>query len=408
MSYPLPMKKIMGWLCWCAAAVLVQCETVLAQELKDNAMATVVPYKRMFDDPMQFHGYPGEDPDAATIDEVRIGFFAPSSKDHSLGEAMWRGAGLAIDFVNEQGGFKGKPFRLIPRWSNDPWRGGTEQIIQLVYRDRIWALIGGVDGETTHLAEQITNKARLPLIAPVATDSTLTEIRIPWMFRLAPSDRQQAQCMVALLTGEPTAQRIAVIHSTKHDARVGVEELLKTLAGIQRTPVARFEIPARADDLDGLADRLRAMAVDCLILWCPTADAQTILTSLQHSEASWPIYAPIELDTPEFHTAAQRWPKPVTLLTAWGEMNQTDERRLFFKHYWDRYKTEPHSAAAASFDAVNLIVKAIREAGLNRAGIRESIAGIENYHGAIGVIRWDNGGGNATPIGMRYFNRPPS
>jgi hypothetical protein len=41
------------------------------------------------------------------------------------------------------------------------------------YEDKVWAIIGGIDGATTHLAEQVAAKAQLTLVNPVATDRSI-------------------------------------------------------------------------------------------------------------------------------------------------------------------------------------------------------------------------------------------
>jgi len=52
------------------------------------------------------------------------------------------GAALAIEDANAHGGYKDKPFRLVPRWSDDPWRGGASAVAKPVFTDRGWAIPG--------------------------------------------------------------------------------------------------------------------------------------------------------------------------------------------------------------------------------------------------------------------------
>jgi len=48
------------------------------------------------------------------------------------------------------------------------------KVARVVYSDKVWAIIGGIDGATTHLAEKVVAKAQLTLVNPSATD------RISW------------------------------------------------------------------------------------------------------------------------------------------------------------------------------------------------------------------------------------
>lgn len=47
------------------------------------------------------------------------------------------GAALAFEDANKNGGYKSKPFRLVPRWSDDPWRGGAAAVAKLVFTDNM-------------------------------------------------------------------------------------------------------------------------------------------------------------------------------------------------------------------------------------------------------------------------------
>lgn len=64
-------------------------------------------------------------------------------------------------------------------------------------------MLGGIDGATTHLAEQVVAKAHLPLIDPASTDQTVNQANIPWMFSLAPGDPDIAKFLAARLKRDP-------------------------------------------------------------------------------------------------------------------------------------------------------------------------------------------------------------
>ena len=77
------------------------------------------------------------------------------------------------------------------------------------YRSNVFAIpvIGGPDGETTHVAQQVATKAHLPLISPVSSDPSLTHTRVPWIFRLPPDDSVQAEELMAKGLGPRNLKR---------------------------------------------------------------------------------------------------------------------------------------------------------------------------------------------------------
>jgi len=129
-----------------------------------------------------YHGPGREDPIPDRLGAINLGWFGQCEHTEGTDVGMFHAAEMAIEDANHAGGYDGVPFRLIPAWSADPWGTGVRAVTRLVYDDQVWALLGGPDGATTHLAEQVVAKARLPLISPVATDTSANLANVPWVF----------------------------------------------------------------------------------------------------------------------------------------------------------------------------------------------------------------------------------
>jgi ABC-type branched-subunit amino acid transport system substrate-binding protein len=141
----------------------------------------------ILDKKSDYHGPEREEPEPV-VEEVRIGFFAPHEAGNLPGQSLWRGAMAAIEEANANEGYHGKPFRLVCRWADNPWGAGSREMTRLVYEDKVWAVIGSIDGAGTHIAEQVATKARITLVSPLSGDPSLTHTAVPWMFRLPPDD----------------------------------------------------------------------------------------------------------------------------------------------------------------------------------------------------------------------------
>ena len=75
--------------------------------------------------PLEDAGPGREEPDPQNVSEVRLGYFGPDDPAHPEGGDLWCAALLAVEDANQQGGYRGKPFRLVARWSDNPWTGGS-------------------------------------------------------------------------------------------------------------------------------------------------------------------------------------------------------------------------------------------------------------------------------------------
>ncbi len=220
-----------GWLL--LALCVLGCGTLRAQDpvtsqnqpASSRAATAGQPYFDARQQQTQYVGPEARRLAATDVAEVKIGYFGPSDPDDPVAGNMWCAAQQAIDEANQAGGYQGKPFRLVPAWSADPWGTGVKRLTELVYRDRVWAIVGGIDGPTTHLAEQVVAKARLALISPVSTDKSVNLANVPWMFSLAPNDRHIAAALAPQIADPVQQQCWVLITCTDHDSYLLTREL---------------------------------------------------------------------------------------------------------------------------------------------------------------------------------------
>ncbi|MGB9611225.1 MAG: ABC transporter substrate-binding protein, partial [Bryobacteraceae bacterium] len=126
----------------------------------------------------------------------------------------------AVEHANVRLGKGEKPYRLVSRWSDDPWRAGASAVARLALEDRIVALVGGIDSATTHLAEQVAAKMLFPVVDPVSTDETTNAAFVPWIFSWAPGDSLLARALAQGIARRPYTLLAATDHGSRQLARV--------------------------------------------------------------------------------------------------------------------------------------------------------------------------------------------
>ena len=198
----------------------------------------------------------------------------------------------AIEKANAAGGLQGVPFRLVKRWAYDPWGAGSTEVIRLVYQDSVWAVIGSLNGDATHIAEQIVTKAWAPLLSPVSADPTLTYIRIPWMFRLPPDDQKQAQVIVNKGIQALSPKRIGLITSADHDGRTFAAAILAKIKAEQTPPVFHFQVSPANVDLKNIVQRTASFKPEGVAIRLPTAGMLDLLDHFQNSGFHIPLFSP--------------------------------------------------------------------------------------------------------------------
>lgn len=339
---------------------------------------------------------PGRElPEPAQIAEVLLGYFGPSNAaDPELGDA-WRAAELAVAELNRQGGYRGKPFRLVPGWSDQPWKDGASQVTRMVYGHDVWAVIGGPDGATTHLAEQVAAKARLPVVSPGSTDRTANLANVPWMFSLLPGDHLQAPVLAGHIAAHLGGRPLAVVSAGDHDARQFVVEFRRA-ATRARLPIAWHYVCSSAETAAAAAGRLvEAQPCGVLVAGGPGPSAMMV-AELRRAGYRGLLFGTAAFGRRRFLAlAAQNASGAVFPLLYSPGSNQA---RQFAQRFHERWGHPPDYLAAATYDAVHLVAAGLRRAGLNRARLGDALWQLSPWLGACGVVRWDKLGSNSRAV----------
>jgi len=346
----------------------------------------------ILDTPANFSGWQEDTTEPSTLDTIRIGFFAPDQADDPVGGPMKNAATLALEQANNAGGFHGVPFGLIQRWSDNPWGAGSKKMIQMVYEDSVWVVIGSIDGEFTHIAEQIVTKAWLPLLSPVSADPTLNYIKIPWMFRLPPGDDQQAQVIVQDGLQKQMLANIGMITSMDHDGRIFQEDMMDQLNAVELSPVFHFEVETANIDYDLLGSRALSFHPDAIILRLPGEKILQLIKSLDKSGSDIPLFLPW-IPGLSVQSLSESYSGPIYSVRPFS-IQDNQRYQLFAQEYIDKFGIVPTPVAAYTYEAFQLFLNALENSGLNRVAIRQAIVNLQGYDGVSGTIRWDNGWAN--------------
>jgi branched-chain amino acid transport system substrate-binding protein len=367
----------------------------LAQEDKSDQ-----PYFDARQQQMEYVGPGREEPEPTDLREVAIGYFGPSDPAHPEGGDIWRAVSLAIEEANAEGGYRGLPFRVLPAWSGNPWGTGVSELVRLAYYDKVWAIIGGIDGPSTHLAEQVVAKARLALISPISTDKTVNLAGVPWMFSVSPGDHLTAPVIgEALLAGR---EPFVILAATDHDSHMFLVELRKFLATKDAGPIFEYEFKSGTRDFSELAERVVGSGADAVVLVGGASDSARLLATLRDKGFAGRVLGGPWMARRTFlasaGTAAEGVFLPLLDDPATGFQG-------FAAKFQSHFEVFPDFAAAQAYDATRLLIAAIRKAGLNRARICDAVRELSPWDGVSGTIVWDPVGENVRKIRLGRIQR---
>jgi len=233
------------------------------------------------------------------------------------------------------------------------------------------------------------------------------------MFRLPPDFRVQARHIFSegilknpglhsdVITRSPVSRddevisnrKIGIISTNSHDGRIFSHEMKKVLADNASAALFHLEIPEKSR-INEIITRIKTFNPDGIVLYLSTDDFSGFLAKLDEINDPLSIYIPW---IPGISLNYSGLTDNVTIYQLMPfSVRNNKKYASFLDRFSNAYGAAPNVGSAYAYDALCLVMDAIKKSGLNRAKIRASIAANSPISGVTGKITWDNGGGNKT------------
>ncbi len=364
------------------------------------------PYHKYFvpsDAAIAFWG-PGRDKPEPDVDTVKLGLLAPIERSHEIymGRPIRNGMQMAIDDANAAGGYKGKPFSMVTRNDAGLWGASANEIISFTYDDKVWAVVGTVDGANSHIAIRVALRTDLPIMNVADLDPTLMETRIPWVFRVVPDDRQMAYTIAYYVYKQLGLQKVAILRANNRYGRFGVAQFRKSSIRLGKPAPIEVNYELNYDKVNteflSQVERLQKAEPDAVILWADPEPAGLLVKSMREAGMKIPVVACERIINPAFLKAAGSAAEGVIATSPFNPTDKNPRLVEFTKRYQERFGEPPNAYAAHSYDGTQMVIEAIRKVGLNRYRIRDVLSEMRHWDGVTGEIIMDDVYTNRRPV----------
>lgn len=348
----------------------------------------VKPYKEHFLLQMEYTGPGRAIPEPEHVDTVKIGFIGPlmstvsvatggkSNDEEPLGIKMLEGARLAVEQWNERGGYfrRGVPFELVIANDNGLWGSSGNEIIKMAYKDKVWAILGTIDGANSHIAIRVALKAEIFMMNTGDSDPTFIETNIPWVARSMGDDRQQAYLLVDYMIRKMGYRRIGIMRASNRYGRFGVREVKDSCRRLGHPVLLEMAYKLGQDDYSLQLERLKAANLDAIVHWGNATDSAVILNQIRAMGMNQAYFASDRTVSDRFVEKARANAEGVICGYPWNPDRKDPKLEAFRAAFRQRFGEEPETYAAHAYDGMNMLIWATQVAGLNRAKIRDLIA----------------------------------
>lgn len=332
---------------------------------------------------------------ARRSDRIGIGLItALTSQSAKSGEAISRGLAIAIDEINASGGLLGRQLELIRRDDESNPGKGVIAARELLYKEGVAVLFGGLDTPVARAIVPIATAARTPFMVPWAAGTVITHngTEPNYVFRVSAVDELVDKAMVAFAQRNYAVRRPALILLNNSWGQAN-EKGLKAALAAASLPCAGSEKFEHSDvDVTPQLGRLRSAGADCLLMVATVGPSAQVVKSLDQMGWDVPVvshWGPAggrfsELAGP--HASRVKFVQTYSFLGPDTPVKTRVLAALKAKYPDIRGPQDvtPAVGVANAYDAMHLAGLAIRAAGsLDGEAVRRGFTRISRYEGLI-------------------------
>lgn len=373
------------------------------------------PYKEWFVEPdtLDYFGAARDARPPAMLESktVNIGFLGPlddNNPEAPYGKAMLNGARLAIEEANAAGGWRGKgvagrkPFALKVHDDLPLWGASSTEMVKMDFDEHVVAVLGSIDGASTHILLRTTLKLEIPIMDTGTTDPTVTQTRIPWLMHNFPDDRQQGYALADYVFNRMKLVRIGIIRTQSRYARIGVEIFAQEARRLGHTPIVEVKFNRGDTDSTRQLQALKDAGVQGVVIWGEAPDAGVILKQMRAMGMNQPAFGSSRMAYSELLKIAGPAAEGLVTTSAIDPSSENPKWVVFRAEYEKQFHEEPDAYAAYGYDGMSILIRAIDKAGLNRGLVMDAfrLYEMKEYDGASGRAQFDYTLNNIGPIWM--------
>lgn len=329
-------------------------------------------------------------PSSATV--IRIGHAAPLTGPQShLGKDNENGARLAIEEANarglEIGGTKVK-FELISEDDQADPKQGT-LVAQKLVDAKVNGIIGHLNSGTTIPASRIYSDAGIPQISPSATNPKYTQQGFKTAFRVMANDVQQGKVLGEYAVGKLKAKNIAIVDDRTAYGQGLADEFEKAAKANGATIVTREFTNDKATDFAAILTKIKSKSPDLVFYGGMDAQAGPLSKQLKGLGVKAPLLFGDGGCTTEFSKLAGDAAEGNYCSLPGVPLEKMPGGAEFRARYKAKYNTDIQLYGAYVFDAVNVMIDAMKRANSTDPARYLAELPKTDFQGVTSKVRFD-------------------
>lgn len=301
---------------------------------------------------------------------------------------------MMADDLNGKGGINGRPIELVMYDSESDNTKAVTLAKRLLDQDKVLAVIGSsASGETLAFTQAIQD-AQVPNISLAAAVAIFEPVK-KWVFTTASSNYDASGAVVKFLKSK-NVDRVAVLHSTNGFGADGKAVWQKVNDRGDIKVVAIESFTDNDKDMTPQLTRIRGTDAQAIAVWGNNPAQAIVARNYQQLGLKLPLVfshsAPNAQFLQQAGDAANGLFMPTNKITVVDVVPANDPQKAILDRYAAafraRYNRPADQFGGHAFDAMQIVVDAIKRGGDTPAKLRDEIEKTKDYVGVSGTFNY--------------------
>ncbi|MBB1635955.1 branched-chain amino acid ABC transporter substrate-binding protein [Cupriavidus sp. UME77] len=326
---------------------------------------------------------------------VKIGHAAPLTGGIAhLGKDNENGARLAVEEVNKTGlEINGKKIKLELVGEDDAGdpKTGTA-VAQKLVDAKVVAVVGHLNSGVSIPASKIYSDAGIVQISPSSTNPDYTKQGFKTTFRVVATDAQQGPALANYATKSLHAKTVAIVDDATAYGKGLADEFEKTAKASGVNVVAREATNDKATDFKAILTKIKGKKPDVIMYGGMDATGGPFAKQAKELGITSKIVGGDGVCTDKVAELAGDAVQNIICSEAGLALSKMEQGADFDKRYQARFNAPVQIYAPFTYDAVMVIVDAMKRANSTEPAAILAEMPKTNYKGLIGNIAFDEKG----------------
>ena len=311
---------------------------------------------------------------------------------------------MLVEDINAKGGINGKKIELIIKDTGADPQKAVSFAKQLIDEEKVFAIIGpSTSGETMQI-KNIAEEGKTILLSCAAAEVIVNPIA-RYVFKVAPSDRFAVE-MIFHQMKKMGVTRIGLLSSNTGFGKAGKEQV-ERLASEHGIQILVSEVYDKsATDLTAEVTKLKAAHVQAVLNWSIEPAQAIVIKNVRQIGLAVPVFQSHGFANIQYAKAAGAAAEgvlfPASRLIVADVLESKHPQKSvvmgYKKAYEGKFKEDVSTFGGHGYDALMILVRALKEKGADREKVRSAIESMKGFIGTAGTFTFSSTDHNGLDI----------